>query len=77
MKNGAKRVSQLPLRWTSLVFILSFVFFNALRASPVMAVGQAAGTAAAMAAIAGAPVNVRNVPVAQLRRRLVEAGAVL
>ncbi|HYF18492.1 MAG TPA: FAD-dependent oxidoreductase [Ramlibacter sp.] len=42
-----------------------------------MAVGQAAGTAAAMAALAGAPINVRNVPVPELRRRLEAAGALL
>lgn len=45
-----------------------------------MAVGQAAGTAAAMAASAGAadaPADVRAVPIAALRQRLLDAGACL
>jgi hypothetical protein len=46
-----------------------------------MAVGQAAGTAAAMAALAGTPPgnrpDVRQISVADLRRKLVEAGACL
>ena len=51
--------------------------FAALRVMPTaMAMGQAAGTAAALAAN-GAAGDVRSVPMATLRQRLVEAGAFL